>query len=119
MQHNAEVTYRTSTTSGTSSLIMMGARYAGVPRGSPLRMVDLDDAAADQLTFEVAVAGLRGPWRTVAWLTLERRLSAAASERLRFRFHPWNTSMDLRPVGPMSRLRAPAYEASQRTATSE
>jgi hypothetical protein len=98
-------------------LILLGARYAGVPRVSPLHMVDLDDAAADQLTFEVAVAGLRGPWRTVAWLTLEGRVSGTVSERLRF--HPWNTSRDLRPVGPLSHLRAPAYEASQRTATSE
>ena len=98
-------------------LILLGARYAGVPRVSPLRMVDLDNTAMDQLTFEVAVAVPRGPWRTVAWLTLERRVSATMSERLRF--HPWNTSRDLRPVGPMSRVRAPAYEASQRAATSE
>jgi hypothetical protein len=34
---------------------------------------------------------------------------AAMSKRLRF--HPWNTSREFRLVGPLSRLRAPAYEA--------
>jgi hypothetical protein len=99
-------------------LVLLGARYAGAHSASALRIADLEDVArAGQLTFEVAVAGIRGPWRTVAWLTLGRRLPAEMSERLRF--HPWNTSGDLRLVGPMSRLRAPAYEASQRTATSQ
>jgi len=99
-------------------LVLLGARFAGAPRNAPLRITDLEGmAAAGRLTFEVAVAGMRGPWRTVASLTLERRLSAQVSERLRF--HPWNTREDLPLVGPMSRLRAPAYEASQRTASSE
>lgn len=98
--------------------VLLGARYAGAHDGSPLRIADLDDAAtAGRLTFEVAVARVWGPWRTIALLTLERRLPAELSQRLRF--HPWNTSADLRVMGPMSRLRAPAYEASQRTAASE
>lgn len=50
-------------------------------------------------------------------LTLHRRVPAGVSERLRF--HPWNTSAELPLAGPMSNLRTPAYEASQRTATSE
>jgi len=99
-------------------LLLLGARYAGARRGAPLQISDLETAAAaGELVFEVAVTEVRGAWRTVAWLTLERRVPAEASRRLRF--HPWNTSVDLRLVGPMSALRAPAYEASQRTATSE
>lgn len=99
-------------------LILLGARYAGAPRVSPLHIDDLEPAAhAGSLVFEVAVARFRGPWRTVAWLTLDRRVPAGESERLRF--HPWNTSTELRLVGPMSNLRAPAYEASHRAATSE
>jgi hypothetical protein len=99
-------------------LVLLGARYAGTPRAAPLQIAELEDAAdTGALIFEVAVAGLRGPWRTIAWLVLERRLPADLSKRLRF--HPWNTSPQLALVGPMSRLRAPAYEASQRTATSE
>lgn len=99
-------------------LILLSARYAGGPRGAPLRLTDLEDAAeAGQLRFDIAVAGLWGSWRTIAGLTLQRRVPAGVSERLRF--HPWNTSADLQLAGPMSDLRAPAYEASQRTATSE
>lgn len=99
-------------------LVLLGARYTGARPGSPLQISDLEGAAAaGQLTFEVAVAEVRGVWRTVAWLTLKRRVPAEVSRRLRF--HPWNTSAELRLVGPMSNLRSPAYEASQRTATSE
>lgn len=99
-------------------LVLLSARYAGPPRRSPLHIDDLEHAAnAGQLAFEVAVARFRGPWRTVARLTLQRRVPAGESERLRF--HPWNTSTELRPVGPMSNLRAPAYEASHSAATSE
>jgi hypothetical protein len=99
-------------------LILLGARYAGPPRVAPLHLSELEDAAeAGGLTFEVGVARARGPWRTVAVLTLHRRVPAGVSERLRF--HPWNTSTELPLAGPMSNLRAPAYEASQRSATSE
>lgn len=99
-------------------LILFGARYAG-PRGTtPVRLGNLDQAVdRGEVTFELSIAGPMGRWGPVAELVLEERLSAAASEQLRF--HPWNTSLELRPVGPLSHLRAPAYEASQRTATSE
>jgi hypothetical protein len=99
-------------------LVLLGARYAGPRRSAPLRIADLDDAArAGALAFDLAVARLYGPWRAIARVTLERRLPAAEAERLRF--HPWNTSPQLPLVGPMSRLRVPAYEASHRAATSE
>ena len=99
-------------------LVLLGARYAGPRRRTPLRIADLEHAmATGGLTFDLAVAHLRGPWRTIARLTLQRRLPAAEARRLRF--HPWNTSPQLPLAGPMSRLRAPAYEASHRAATSE
>jgi hypothetical protein len=61
-------------------LVLLGARYAGARRGPPLRIADLEDVAkAGHLTFEVTVAGWRGPRRTVAWLTLERRVLATMS----------------------------------------
>lgn len=55
------------------------------------------------------VGGRWGP----AWgeLRLEAELPATVAEELRF--DPFNTAPDLRPVGPFSRLRRPAYDASQ------
>ena len=99
-----------------SRLVLLGAHYAGPARR--LQLADLQDAAIrGQLVFELSAAGLTGPWQPVARLVLERPMPADASEQLRF--HPWNTAAALRPAGLVNRLRAPAYEASQRTATSE
>jgi hypothetical protein len=50
---------------------------------------------------------------------LTERAFAALARRGGRAFHPWNTASALVPVGPLNHLRAPAYEASQRTATSE
>lgn len=99
-------------------LTLVGARYIGARRTAPLQLGRLDDAMHDgELAFEVSVAGLRGPWRSVGTLSLARRLPAGLSKQLRF--HPWNASAEFRPVGPLNHVRAAAYEASQRTATSE
>ena len=96
--------------------LLLGARYAGSRRRLGLAALQAA-ASAGELVFELAVAGGRGPWRPVARLVLEQALPARASEQLRF--HPWNTAAALRPAGFVNRLRAPAYEASQRTATSQ
>jgi hypothetical protein len=97
-------------------LVLIGARYAGGAARIRLDEV-VEAAAAGVLTFDLGVATLLGRWVPVARLNLRRPLLAAASEALRF--HPWNTAPTLVPVGPLNHLRAPAYEASQRTATSE
>ena len=97
-------------------LLLLGARLVG-PRRPGLHLDGLADAAeAGQVAFDVAVGGLTGPWRPQARLTLRRPLAPETSEQLRF--HPWNTSPDLPLVGPMSVSRSPAYDASQRTASS-
>jgi hypothetical protein len=96
-------------------LVLVGAHYAGPRRARPLRLADLDDNA-DGLRFVLLLAGLRGAWTPVARVVLEHRLSDEASTRLRF--DPWNAAPSFRPVGPLNHLRAAAYRASRRSATS-
>ncbi len=81
-------------------------------RATGLELTKLDEALEEgRLRFRFAVATLTGPWRRIGELQLERRLSEELSEKLRF--NPWNTSDRIRPVGPLNRLRADAYPASQ------
>lgn len=81
-------------------------------RAIGLGLQKLDEALEERpLRFRFAVATLIGPWRRIGELRLERRLSQELSENLRF--NPWNTSERIRPVGPLNRLRADAYPASQ------
>lgn len=99
-------------------LTVLGAHHIGGARATPVQLGNLDEVVGGEgVAFRLSIAGPVGRWRPVAELVLERRLPAAASKELRF--HPWNTGEALRPVGPLSHVRAPAYEASQRTATSE
>ena len=62
--------------------------------------------------FELASAPVGGHWGE-PWgdVRLGRQLPGTVAEELRF--HPFTTSPDLRPVGPFSDLRKPAYRASQ------
>ena len=100
------------------ALELIGARYRHPSPRHPLRLADLDRAAAEEaLTFTLDRCTPTGAWRPFALLQAHTRLSPTDSRRLRF--HPWNTAVQLRPVGVINHLRAPAYEASQRTATSE
>lgn len=100
------------------ALRLIGARYRGPALRRPLRLADLHQAAAEgALVFSIAMCAPTSRWRPIAELRLHERLPASASRRLRF--DPWNTASELRPVGPLNHLRASAYEASQRTATSE
>ncbi|MDP8955789.1 MAG: hypothetical protein M3N24_02365 [Actinomycetota bacterium] len=91
--------------------------YGTLPSPPPERVIGLDlqnlDEAVEQgrLRFRFAVATLTGPWRRIGELRLERPLSQELSDTLRF--NPWNTSERIRPVGPLNRLRANAYPASQ------
>ena len=81
-------------------------------RATGLELSQLDEALEEgRLRFRFAVATLLGRWRRIGELSLERRLSQALSDKLRF--NPWNTSERIRPVGPLNRLRADAYPASQ------
>jgi hypothetical protein len=81
-------------------------------RATGLELTKLDEALDQgRLRFRVAVATLTGPWRQIGELRLERRLSQELSDKLRF--NPWNTSERIRPVGPLNRMRADAYPASQ------
>lgn len=101
---------------GTRELV--GASYDGPRWRRPLRLGDLEAAAAaEALVFTLSLATPTGRWRPIADLRAHERLSPDESRRLRF--HPWNTSAELRPIGALNHLRAGAYEASQRTATSE
>ncbi len=82
-------------------------------RATGLELAKLDEALEQgRLRFRFAVATLTGPWRRIGELRLERRLSEDLSDKLRF--NPWNTSDRIRPVGPLNRLRADAYPASQK-----
>lgn len=100
------------------ALRLLGARFDGPQARGRLDLPTLEEAAAaSALRFTLAIAEPTGPWQPVAELLLHNRIPAEASRRLRF--HPWNTAEELRPVGPLNHLRAPAYDASQRNATSE
>ncbi|HEX2088827.1 MAG TPA: hypothetical protein VHI54_02680 [Actinomycetota bacterium] len=81
-------------------------------RVTGLDLAKLDEALEQgRLRFRFAVARLTGAWRRIGNLQLERRLSQELSDELRF--NPWNTSDRIRPIGPLNRLRADAYPASQ------
>ncbi len=81
-------------------------------RASGLELTKLDEALEEgRLRFRFAAATLTGRWRRIGELQLERRLSQELSDNARF--NPWNTSEGIRPVGPLNRLRAAAYPASQ------
>ena len=98
-------------------LVTLAARYAGRPRSSPLHIDELDDAlAAGDLRFDLCVAAPREQWRVAAHLELHARVAPEDSARLRF--HPWNSSEQLRPAGFFNRIRSRAYEGSQRSDTS-
>ncbi|HEX8098789.1 MAG TPA: hypothetical protein VF660_01145 [Actinomycetota bacterium] len=82
-------------------------------RATGLNLDDLDEALErGRLRFRFAAATMVGPWRQIGELHLERRLSQQLSDELRF--NPWNTSANIRPVGPLNRLRANAYPVSQK-----
>jgi hypothetical protein len=82
-------------------------------RATGLELTKLDEALEEgRLRFRFAIATLTGPWRRIGELQLERRLSQELSDKLQF--NPWNTSEGIRPVGPLNRLRADAYPASQK-----
>lgn len=82
-------------------------------RATGLELAKLDEALEEgRLRFRFAAATLTGPWRRIGELRLERRLSQELSDKLRF--NPWNTSEKIRPIGPLNRLRAEAYPASQK-----
>lgn len=100
-------------------VVLLGARYARTAPATPLHLADLDaEALAGRAAFELSVATLTGPWRPVGVIVLDRRSRLPEEEAERLRFHPWRTAVDLHPAGPLSRLRAPAYDGSQRGATS-
>lgn len=63
-------------------------------------------------SFRLAVAPLRGGWRTIGELTLGRPLPAAYTEQIAF--NPWNTGGGIMPFGPLMGLRRAAYRGSQR-----
>jgi hypothetical protein len=88
--------------------VLLGAR-ALAPRPGP----DLGELSEREvgLEFELRIAGLTGRWRSVARLTLERRLSPERTERLGF--DPTNSGGGLELVGLLNRLRGPSYGASQ------
>ena len=77
--------------------------------GERLRLVGaLPRGAA---AFDLALAPVLGRFAPVARIELDERLSASASEDLRF--NPWHCGGGIRPVGPFQRWRRGAYRASQ------
>lgn len=66
----------------------------------------------DPLRFRLAVAGPAGAWRPVGRVEVGAALPDDVSRELRF--NPANTGPDIRPVGPLNRLRDPAYRGSQK-----
>jgi hypothetical protein len=77
---------------------------------SPSDLAELRDVAEGR-TFELAGATLTGRWQRFGELTIGRRSQDPEVESIRF--NPWNTSDELKPRGPLMRLRDPAYRGSQ------
>lgn len=100
------------------ALRLLGACYSGPALDGHLQLDDVGRAARDgTLAFTLALASPGGRWQPIGTLQAVAPLAAARSRQLRF--HPWLTAPELQPVGPLNHLRARAYEASQRAATSE
>lgn len=92
--------------------VVFGARADASQAGRRGDFGDLSAAAAAAaLRFDLLVAELSGPWRTIGSLEVTRRLPQETSRALRF--NPWNTHADLQPAGPLNTLRKRAYQASQ------
>ncbi|MBW3668547.1 MAG: hypothetical protein KY443_04965 [Actinobacteria bacterium] len=66
----------------------------------------------DPPVFRLVVAGPAGAWRPVGRLEVGAALPDDVSRELRY--NPANTGPDIRPIGPLNRLRDPAYRGSQR-----
>lgn len=82
----------------------------GVPGAAPVTYAELLRAGPGRLpAYEVRFGGHDGP------LLATVRPGDAADQELgeAARFEPWHTGPQLRPVGWLNRLRAPAYAASQ------
>lgn len=62
--------------------------------------------------FDLSLAPLGGRFTPVARLELTDRLPGEIAERIRF--NPWHTGGNIRPAGPLQRLRGQAYPGSQR-----
>ena len=89
--------------------VMLGARALG-PGPGP-KLADLRERELGGLEFEILLASLRGEWRPLGRLVLGERLPAGQTERLDL--DPTNTGGGLELVGPLNRLRGPAYRGSQ------
>lgn len=88
----------------------LGRLHGPRPAGdSDLERLD-SAAAAGQLDFRLAVAGLNGRFRPVGELSLGRRL---APELDALCFNPWNTGGGLEPAGWLNNARFIAYRRSQ------
>jgi len=78
--------------------------------GDRLRMIGARPAGS--ASFELCLATLLGAWQPVADLRIGAQLDEEFVERLAF--NPWHAGGGMRPVGPLMRLRKPAYTGSQR-----
>lgn len=91
-------------------LVVICARaVAGDGPGPLLRELRTRDAAG--LEFELAIAGLRGPWTPVARMSLQQRIADEEIERLEL--NPANTGGGLELAGFLNQLRVPSYRGSQ------
>lgn len=89
--------------------VLLGATAAR--QRAPLTMDRLRQALPG-LRFTLLIAAPFGRWEQVAHIDLAERLTDEESAALDF--DPWNTSEQLRPVGLLNQLRAPAYAGSRR-----
>lgn len=90
-------------------LVVLGARPVQGRDGTELRDV-LD--VRPGLRFELLVAPPLGSWTALGTIELGEPEPPIAGRAIEF--DPATTHEDLRPVGPLNRLRAPAYAASRR-----
>ena len=92
--------------------------FGAVPHAAPLPGTrDLEElarrAAQDALAFDLRVATLRGPWRTLARIDVGARMDDAREQHLTFNSD--TTGGGIAATGFVNRLRGAAYDASTRT----
>lgn len=101
---------------GEATLLFGAAPRSPSRRAAASAPGDLEElvagAAAGGLAFALLAAEPRGPWRTIGWLDVGRRLDAREESALTFNSD--HAGGGIAPAGALNRIRGGAYAAAAR-----